>query len=172
MEECRLEKEDGKHHGAKGGAKQGQGLSWVYIRHQPEPTGIFRAWTVSQSCPTWKPEGEFLQVCRSDVWQGHVALQGERLPFEDNSSRKGVAVGCSSQHSQKTDASAERGPCRDPCSLYDNNQWHGPSCSAPALTAPLTLFSMFIISTVIINCVFMALAHQKGSISLNVDNAE
>uniref|UniRef100_A0A452FL78 Sodium channel protein n=1 Tax=Capra hircus TaxID=9925 RepID=A0A452FL78_CAPHI len=32
--------------------------------------------------------------------------------------------------------------------------------------------NMFIISTVIINCVFMALAHQKGSISLNVDNAE
>ncbi|KAI4532140.1 hypothetical protein MG293_017405 [Ovis ammon polii] len=31
---------------------------------------------------------------------------------------------------------------------------------------------MFIICTVIINCVFMALAHQKGGISVNVDNAE
>uniref|UniRef100_A0AC11EIG0 Sodium voltage-gated channel alpha subunit 11 n=1 Tax=Ovis aries TaxID=9940 RepID=A0AC11EIG0_SHEEP len=35
-----------------------------------------------------------------------------------------------------------------------------------------SLFSMFIICTVIINCVFMALAHQKGGISVNVDNAE
>uniref|UniRef100_E1BHM6 Sodium channel protein n=1 Tax=Bos taurus TaxID=9913 RepID=E1BHM6_BOVIN len=35
-----------------------------------------------------------------------------------------------------------------------------------------SLFSMFIICTVIINCVFMALAHQKSSIDVKTDHAE
>ncbi|XP_060983795.1 sodium channel protein type 11 subunit alpha [Dama dama] len=51
----------------------------------------------------------------------------------------------------------------------------GPFNSVRSLAIRISvhsLFSMFIICTVITNCVFMALAHQKSSINKKVDNAE
>ncbi|KAJ8784062.1 hypothetical protein J1605_008562 [Eschrichtius robustus] len=47
-----------------------------------------------------------------------------------------------------------------------------PSCSVAALTALVTLFSMFIICTVIINCVFMAMTRGKDSINIDTESAE